>query len=121
MKMLGFSGMSPFGECLVTASTIFSGRQINVLRTRVPSDRKLGPDSVCISQDLCTSDGPLIRLRFFDAKVWCEISPPFAWREASLSALGFLAIIGFGLTRAAGVVCPGDGELTTTSVLAATG
>jgi len=26
-----------------------------------------------------------------------------------------------GLTRAAGVVCPGDGELTTTSVLAATG
>ena len=32
-----------------------------------------------------------------------------------------LKINDIGLTRAAGIVCPGDGALTTTSVLAATG
>jgi hypothetical protein len=38
-----------------------------------------------------------------------------------LAAIRELLIMGLGLTRAAGVVCSGDGPLTTTSVLAATG
>jgi hypothetical protein len=46
---------------------------------------------------------------------------PIAWRCAPRPTSASPPVKDIGLTRAAGVVCPGDGTLTTTSVLAATG